>query len=244
MGNKYRAVFVSDVHIGMPYSHPYKLYQTLKNIECDYLYLNGDIFDGDWFNKSVTWQKEWTKLVKTVLKKAENGTKVYYLRGNHDSFVEPLDTVTLANIQILTETEYVFGDKTYLVTHGDVFDRYIPKWLYFLGGTAYWLVLKANDAYNKHRQKRGLPYDSIAQKIKQSAKFAVNYISNFESQLSKIAQAKNYTGIVCGHIHKPEIKKIGDVEYLNSGDWIDSCSFLTHSYDGEWKLNYYVDIDI
>lgn len=242
MRKRYRAVFVSDVHMGMPYANVDKLNEMLKDIDCDYLYLNGDILDLHWKGQLKKWNKEFTKLIKTILKKAERGTQITYLRGNHDDFINHLNGLNLFNrINIADEAIYEYSGDKYLVIHGDVFDRYIPKWLYFVGGVAYGIVLLINDLYSRYRKFKKKPPVSISKKIKQNTKFAINYISQFESQIVKLAEVKHYKGVICGHIHKAQIKEFDDILYLNSGDWIDSNTLLVHTYDNRWEILHHED---
>jgi UDP-2,3-diacylglucosamine pyrophosphatase LpxH len=130
-----------------------------------------------------------------------------------------------------------------LITHGDIFDSVTSKmaWLAKLGDVGYTFLLWLNRVYNEYRAKRGLPYYSLSAVIKAKVKQAVSYISDYEEKLVELAKTKKCEGIICGHIHQPAIKMYGDIEYLNSGDWVESLSALVEDFNGEWSLVYFTD---
>jgi hypothetical protein len=55
------------------------------------------------------------------------------------------------------------------------------------------------------------------------------------------AQKRGVDGVVCGHIHHAEIRKIGDVLYLNDGDWVESCSALVEDACGTMEILRWAD---
>jgi UDP-2,3-diacylglucosamine pyrophosphatase LpxH len=133
---------------------------------------------------------------------------------------------------------YESNGRRYFVLHGDVFDRVTSSmsWLSKLGDVGYSILLWMNNIYNRRRILKGLPYYSFAQEIKKKVKASVSHISNFERHVVDIARAKNCDGVICGHIHHPEIRMYEDILYLNSGDWIESLSALTEDHDGNWRI--------
>ncbi|MFI3317064.1 MAG: UDP-2,3-diacylglucosamine diphosphatase [Rikenellaceae bacterium] len=239
---KYRTIVVSDVHLGSKWSAARQATQFIEENSCERLILCGDIIDG-WAimrGSKEKWKRRHTSFVKAVLN-ASIHTEVIYIRGNHDDFLDRLVPMQFANIKILTDYILEGADKKrYFVLHGDIFDNVTTsaKWLSKLGDVGYSTLLMFNRFYNFIRIKRGLEHVSFASQIKQRVKSSVSKLSNFEENLAELARSKRCQGVICGHIHHPEIKDIGGIEYLNSGDWIESLSALVEDFDGVWSLKY------
>jgi UDP-2,3-diacylglucosamine pyrophosphatase LpxH len=241
----FRTIVLSDLHLGSKGSKAKEVTHFLKRYTCDRLLLNGDIIDGWQLKKyGTSWKKRHTAFFRQVLKLIEDyDTKVIYLRGNHDDFLDHVLPLKIGKYFSIRR-DYVLktkGGRRYYVTHGDVFDSVTTnlKWLAYLGDVGYNLLLGLNKLYNQWRTWRGLPYYSLSQEIKLKVKAAVSYISDFEEKLAELAKAKGCEGVICGHIHQPAIRMIGDVEYLNSGDWVESLSALVEDHDGNWSLVYF-----
>ncbi len=235
----HKTIVISDVHLGSKWSKTKEVTNFLKNNSCETLILCGDIIDG-WAimrGHKEKWKKRHTNFFRQILK-MQNDTKIYYIRGNHDDFLSRLIPISFYNITILDHFIYESNNKKYYVFHGDVFDNVTSgfKWIAKLGDVGYSLLLNINKWYNKHRIKKGLPYYSISAKVKHKVKSSVSYISNFEQQVQNMATSHKCDGAICGHIHHPEIKQIGDFLYLNSGDWVESLSALTEDFEGNWNL--------
>jgi UDP-2,3-diacylglucosamine pyrophosphatase LpxH len=217
----------------------------LSNNSCELLLLNGDIIDGWQLKKKGLWHKKHTAFFRKILKIiSKNKTKVIYLRGNHDDFLDQIIPMNIGtSFRIQRDYLYETNGKKYFVTHGDIFDNITSnmKWLAYLGDFGYTILLSINKIYNQYRVKRGLPYYSLSQVIKQKVKLAVSYISDFELKLSELARAKNCDGIICGHIHQPAIRVINGIEYMNSGDWVESLTGLVEDYNGNWEIKYYTN---
>lgn len=240
----YRTIVMSDVHLGSKWSKTNEASLFLKSHQCDTLILAGDIIDG-WsiMRGKRKWQRRHTKFIKTLLD-MQHDTRIVYLRGNHDDFLDRVMPFRFGNIEICRNLVYTAADgRQYYVLHGDVFDKITSRfsWLAKVGDVGYSLLLWASKMYNRKRIKRGLPYYSLAKEIKQKIKVSVSYISDYERHIVDIARHKKCQGVICGHIHHPEIKTIGTVEYLNSGDWIESLSALVETTSGEWKIIMYND---
>lgn len=238
----YKTIVISDVHLGTKGSKTRELVRFLKSTSCDHLILNGDIIDGWQLRKSGKWKKRHTRFFSRVLKMVEEqNTKVTYLRGNHDDFLGQVLPFSVGNFSIQEDMIYESGSKRYFITHGDVFDHITRnlRWLAKLGDVGYTFLLYINRKYNERRRKKGLPYYSLSQKIKAMVKGAVAYIDDFEKQLVEIAKLKNCDGVICGHIHQPAIKQIQGIQYLNSGDWVESLTALVEDESGRWELVYY-----
>jgi UDP-2,3-diacylglucosamine pyrophosphatase LpxH len=235
----YSTIVLSDLHLGSGHAKTRQLVDFLRTVNCKTLILNGDIIDGWKLQKGGKWKKEHTDFFKVLMKMMENfGTKVIYVRGNHDDFIDLLAPFHFNNISIVKDYVYRSAGKSYYVCHGDIFDAVSSRmiWLAKLGDFGYTMLLRLNKIYNKMREKKGLPYYSLSQSIKQKVKSTVSYISDFENELVKLAKAKNMEGIICGHIHKPENCYIQGIHYLNSGDWVETMSALLEHEDGSWEV--------
>ena len=241
--NSYKTIVLSDIHLGTEGSKAREATKFLKENSCDTLILNGDIIDGWQLRKYGKWKKKHTAFFRAVLKKIEKeNTKVYYLRGNHDDFLDQLLPFLVSDVfSIQKDMILDSGNKKFYITHGDLFDLVTKKakWLAYLGDVGYTFLLYLNKKYNNYRAKKGLPYYSLSKNIKQSIKTAVNFISDFEEQLAEVAKSKNCDGIICGHIHQPAMRNIDGIEYMNSGDWVENLSALVETHDHTWNLVYY-----
>jgi len=243
MHKHHHTIVLSDIHLGSQYSKCQEVSDFLKSNSCDRLILNGDIIDGWQLQKgSGRWKKRHTRFFKVIMKMMErHGTEVIYVRGNHDDFLDLLVPFRMFNIRIVSEYILESAGKRYLVTHGDIFDRITRniRWLAKLGDIGYHLLLWFNKRYNNWRVRRGQPYYSLSQEIKQKVKGAVSYISDFEKELSLLARSRNCQGVICGHIHKAANAWYNGIHYLNSGDWVESLTALTEDHNGCWQVVHY-----
>jgi UDP-2,3-diacylglucosamine pyrophosphatase LpxH len=239
----FRTIIISDLHLGAGGSRAEEVTSFLKTYSCKKLILNGDIIDAWQLKKYGTWKRKHTMFFKRVLKMIEqNNTRVIYIRGNHDDFLDQIIPLRLGkNFQIRKDYILQSGTQRYYVTHGDVFDSITSnmKWLAYLGDVSYTFLLWLNKFYNKYRAWRGLNYYSLSQKIKHSVKMAVSYITDFEEKLTELARSRSCDGVICGHIHQPAIREIDGIKYMNSGDWVETLSALVEDFDGNWSLLYY-----
>lgn len=246
MKTNYKTIIVSDVHLGTKGSKSKEIARFLKQFHCDNLILNGDIIDGWQLKKSGSWKRKHTRFFNRVLKMMESqSTNVYYLRGNHDDFLDQILPLQIGRLQILADMTYESNGKTYFITHGDVFDSITTnlRWIAYLGDVGYTFLLWLNRVVNYYRYKKGLPYFSLSQFVKGKVKQAVSYVDDYETELAKMAKAKGCDGIICGHIHKAENRMIDGVHYLNSGDWVETMSALAEDHEGNWELIYFNQID-
>jgi len=242
----YKTIIVSDVHLGTKGSKAKEIARFLKQFNCDNLILNGDIIDGWQLKKSGSWKRKHTRFFNRVLKMMENqSTNVYYLRGNHDDFLDQILPLQIGKLQILADMTYESNGKTYFITHGDVFDSITTnlRWIAYLGDVGYTFLLWLNRVVNYYRYKKGLPYFSLSQFVKGKVKQAVSYVDDYETELAKMAKSKGCDGIICGHIHKAENRMIDGIHYLNSGDWVETMSALAEDHEGNWELIYFNQID-
>jgi len=234
-----RATWISDTHLGTAGCKAELLLDFLKSVDCEILYLVGDIVDGWQLRKGWYWPPRHNDVVRCVLKKAKHGTRVIYVPGNHDEAFRGYVGINLGGVELVHEAVHVTADgRRLLILHGDEFDGVVlyARWLAFLGDNAYTLLLQLNRVLNWVRRKRGLPYWSLSAHLKKKVKNAVQFISSFEEVVARAAQERGAHGVVCGHIHSAEIRQIGDVTYYNDGDWVESCTALVEYADGRMEI--------
>ncbi len=242
---KFRTIWISDLHLGTTGCQAKRLLEFLQATESETLYLVGDIIDGWQLKRRWYWDQVHNNIVQTVLKKAKKGTNVIFVPGNHDESVRQFIDLDFGGIKVRDEMVHITADgKRMLVLHGDRFDGVIAcaKWLAYVGDSLYTLILKFNQLFNHWRARIGLPYWSLSQYLKLKVKNAVSYISSFENALADEARKRGLDGVICGHIHKPEIRDIGGIIYCNDGDWVESLSALVEEASGELKLVSWHDI--
>lgn len=236
---RFRTIFISDIHLGTSGCQAKRLLEFLKATESDKLYLIGDIVDGWQLKRRWYWHQTHNDVVQVVLKKARKGTKVIFVPGNHDESVRQFIGLDFGGIKIRDELVHKTADgRKLLVLHGDRFDGVIAcaKWLAYVGDSLYTMILKFNQYYNSWRARAGLPYWSLSQYLKLKVKNAVSYITSFEQALATEARKQGLDGVICGHIHKPEIRDIDGILYCNDGDWVESLSALVEEPSGELRL--------
>ena len=236
---RHRTIFISDTHLGTRGCKAEALADFLVHNECETLFLVGDIVDGWQMKRRWYWTAAQDRVVAEILRKVDHGTRVIFVPGNHDEFARDYAGRLFGGIEIVNEAIHQGADgKHYLVLHGDRFDGVITsaKWLAHLGDRAYGLMLRANTLLFAVRKRMGLPYWSLSQWLKHKVKNAVEYISRFEEVVAAEAARRGVDGVVCGHIHHAEIRRIGDVLYLNDGDWVESCTALVEDARGHMEI--------
>jgi UDP-2,3-diacylglucosamine pyrophosphatase LpxH len=236
---RHRTIFVSDTHLGTRGAKAELLYDFLIHNECETLYLVGDIIDGWRLMRRWYWSAAHSRVLDEILRKVKNGTRIVFVPGNHDEAFRPYCGVMLAGVELKSECVHVTADgRKLLVLHGDRFDGVVTyaKWLAHLGDTAYEIALKVNTLVSAVRRALGLPYWSLSAYLKHKVKNAASFISDFEQAVAREARSRGVDGVVCGHIHHPEVKDIGGVLYCNDGDWVESCTALTETVGGQLEI--------
>ena len=235
----YRSIWISDIHLGTRGCKADFLLDFLKHTESDYLYLVGDIIDCWRLRRSWYWQQSHNDVVQKLLRKARKGTHVVYIPGNHDEPLRDYIEMQFGGVTLLEETIHTTADgKRLLILHGDKFDGIVKyaRWLAILGDHAYTTILSLNHWYNLARRQLGLPYWSLSAWLKGRVKDAVRYIDDYEIAIAEEARRQGVDGVVCGHIHKAEIRQVGSVLYCNDGDWVESCTALVEHRDGRLEI--------
>jgi UDP-2,3-diacylglucosamine pyrophosphatase LpxH len=242
---RFRTIWISDTHLGTAGCQAGRLLDFLRRTESDYLYLVGDIIDGWQLRRRWYWHQSHNDVVQKILRKARKGTAVVYIPGNHDEAVRHFLDLAFGGIAIRDEAVHTTArGLKLLVTHGDLFDGVVQyaKWLAYLGDRLYTFTLVLNRGLNALRARLRLPYWSLAQFLKHKVKNAVSYIVAFEEALAAEARSKGLDGVVCGHIHKAEIRDIGGILYCNDGDWVESLTALVESPEGELSILHWHDV--
>ena len=236
---KVRTVWVSDIHLGTPGCQADALLDFLRSVECETLYLVGDIIDGWQLRRTWYWPQAHNDVVQKLLRKARKGTRVIFVPGNHDEFARKYLGHNFGGVDVVEEYIHELADGRKLwVTHGDHFDGVIQcaKWLAYLGDNAYELTLRINRHFNSLRARLGLPYWSLSKFLKLKVKRAVSYVGDFEAAVAREARSRGLHGVVCGHIHHAEMRMIDGTLYCNDGDWVESLSALVEHADGRLEM--------
>jgi UDP-2,3-diacylglucosamine pyrophosphatase LpxH len=235
----HRTLFISDVHLGTRGCKAEILLDFLARNTCDTLYLAGDIFDGWQMSRRWYWTAAHDAVVRAILAMADGGTRVIYIPGNHDEFLRGYCGRTFAGIEVRTEAIHETANgRRFLVLHGDKFDGVVEcaKWLAHAGDAAYSLALALNDRLHAVRRALGLPYWSLSAYLKARVKTAVSYVSRFEKTVAEACAPLGLDGVICGHIHQAEMRRIGNILYFNDGDWVESCTALAEDARGNMEI--------
>jgi len=242
---RYRAVFISDIHLGTAGCQAEALLEFLKHHPSDFLYLVGDIVDGWQLRRRWFWPQAHNDVVQKLLRRAHKGGRVVFIPGNHDEFARGFVGHQFGGIEVCEDTVHTTADgRTLWITHGDYFDGVIQcaKWLAYLGDNAYEFTLKLNRYLNSLRARLGMPYWSLSAYLKHKVKKALNYVTDFEVAVAHEARSRGHHGVVCGHIHRAEMRSINGTLYCNDGDWVESRTALVEHMDGRLELVYWDDV--
>jgi UDP-2,3-diacylglucosamine pyrophosphatase LpxH len=235
----YRTVWISDIHLGTPGCQATALLDFLRKVDCDTMYLVGDIIDAWQLKRKWYWPQEHNDVVQKILRKARKGTRIIYVPGNHDEFARKYEAHFFGGVEVAHDGIHVTarGQRLWIV-HGDIFDGVIQcaKWLAYLGDNAYEFSLKMNSRLNSLRARLGLPYWSLSSYLKLKVKRAVSFVSDFEHAVVREARRRNVHGVVCGHIHHAEMRDIDGILYCNDGDWVESLTALVEHADGQLEV--------
>lgn len=236
----FRSIFISDLHLGTRFSQAEELLEFLKFTHCENLYLVGDVIDGWAIKRKIKWAQSHSDVIQKILRKARKGTNVFYITGNHDEFLRSFLPLGLGDHIVVDECEYVsLKNERYYIAHGDFFDSVTmtKRWLAILGDLGYDLLLNINQWLNWWRKKlRYHSHWSLSKYVKDNVKSTVSFITDFEAILSEHARRNHYDGVICGHIHKAEIREIEGIQYLNCGDWVESCTAIVETLEGEFRI--------
>jgi UDP-2,3-diacylglucosamine pyrophosphatase LpxH len=235
----YRSIWISDVHLGTKHAQVNKLLAFLRDNDCAHLYVVGDFIDGWQLRRKWYWAEDYNLLIQKLLRKNRKKTKVTFLTGNHDEFLEKYIGMTFGTVRLAERTVHTAIDgKRYLVLHGHQFDglSHFNRLLDRVGSALYDRILDLNMWINRLRRTLGFGYWSFASYIKLKAKAAVKYVTDYEDAMIQFCRKSGMDGVICGHIHRPEIRPLGDVVYMNCGDWVENCTALAEDFEGKFSL--------
>jgi UDP-2,3-diacylglucosamine pyrophosphatase LpxH len=244
---RHRSIWISDIHLGTRGCKADLLLDFLRHNDCDLLYLVGDIVDGWRLSRAWYWNPSHSAVIDEILHKAASGTRVIYVPGNHDEALRDYVGFCLAGVEVAYEAIHETADgRKLLVMHGDHFDGVVTyaRWLAIAGDRAYALALRLNDLVARVRRHLGMPYWSLSRWLKMQVKNAVEYIGRFEDAVAREAERRGVDGVVCGHIHKAEMRRIGKILYCNDGDWVESCTALAEDQSGKLEIIHWTDLEI
>ncbi len=239
MSTHFRTLFISDVHLGARSCQAGLLMEFLVQHEAETIYLVGDIIDGWRLKKSWFWPQEHNNLVQLLLARAQSGTRIVFMPGNHDEFARDYIGQRFGGIEVVDQAIHTAADgRRYLVIHGDQFDAVVThaRWLAKLGDWAYRATQAINARVSTLRRAMGLTYWSFSAWAKYKVKKAVNFISNFETTLATEAQRQGAQGVICGHIHHAVIRDMRGITYMNCGDWVESCTAIAEDRAGNFQI--------
>ncbi len=236
---KPRTLFLSDIHLGYRHARVRELNEFLAGVETECIVLVGDIVDALSLAQRPYWSAEHTQVVRTLLARQRAGTRLVYIPGNHDASLAMLAQMLQGQIEVHREWVHrTAAGERLLVLHGDQFDGVVrcAPWLQRLGDFMHGRTVAVSHLINNARRALGRPYWALTEAIKLRLPLSARYIAQFESLVAAHAQAHGYDGVVCGHIHRANLTRIGGTLYANTGDWVESCSALTESARGELQL--------
>ncbi|SOC42734.1 UDP-2,3-diacylglucosamine pyrophosphatase LpxH [Rhizobium subbaraonis] len=234
-----RTLFLSDVHLGSKAAKTDFLLDFLRCHEAATIVLVGDIVDGWRLKRSWYWPQNCNDVVQKLLRKARKGARIVYIPGNHDEFLRDFPGVHFGGIEVARQIVHEAADgKRYLVLHGDEFDVVVrnARLLAYLGDWAYDAAIVVNIALAAIRRRLGLPYWSFSAWAKLQVKHAVNFIGAFQNVVAEEARKHGADGVICGHIHHAVIEDIDGIRYINTGDWVESCTAVVEHWDGTMEL--------
>tara|TARA_B100000678_G_scaffold153095_1_gene127795 strand:- start:735 stop:1607 length:873 start_codon:yes stop_codon:yes gene_type:complete len=240
----YRTVWISDIHLGTRGCNAGMLIDFLDHVDSDTMYLVGDIIDGWRLKKKFYWPDAHNDIIWRIMKRAKRGTRIVYIPGNHDEMFRQFTGMNFGGVEIRRQAVHETADgRRLLVLHGDEFDAITlsHRWLAHLGDAAYTMMMTLNRWVNAYRRVMKMPYWSLSKHAKKKVKNAVEFISNFEEIVAREAGSRGVDGVVAGHIHTADARKIENIEYYNDGDWVEGCTALVEHFDGRMEILHWAD---
>jgi UDP-2,3-diacylglucosamine pyrophosphatase LpxH len=238
-GRRHRTLFLSDLHLGARAVQIAAVLEFLNTHEADTIYLVGDIIDIWRLQSGARWLISHGEVLNRLLSKLNEGSRVIYVPGNHDEALRSCAGMQFGGVEIMREAVHLTADgRRLLVTHGDEFDAAArhAAWKRFAGDRSYEFVLWCDRPINWARRQFGLRFWSLSNYAKARVKAAIAFIEDFEAMVAGEAGRRGFDGVICGHIHFPAAKNIGDVSYLNCGDWVESCTAIGEDDQGQLRL--------
>lgn len=240
MNTRVRSVFISDVHLGTRACQAERLLEFLRAYSAENLFMVGDIVDFWAMKREVRWTPAQNTVVQKILRRARHGENVYFIPGNHDEALREHVGIRIGDIALVSEHVHTMADgKRFLILHGDEFDQVTRyhRWVAILGDIAYNGLVRINVWLSWMRRRLDIPgYWSLAGYAKRKVKIAVSFIGDFESSVVRSVRERGLDGVICGHIHVAAMRNIAGIDYVNCGDWVDSCTAIVEHHDGRLEL--------
>lgn len=236
----YRTIWISDLHIGSTQCQADSLLDFLKHNDSQKLYLVGDIIDFWALSKKMYWPRDHNTIIQKILRKARHGTQIIYIPGNHDENVRDYDDYVFGDIIVKKSDIHTTAlGKRFLIVHGDEYDTIAQhhRWMAKLGSVGYDWLIELNRFLRLCRRLLGVQsHFSLAAYIKFKVKNVVQFMSDYEQTIVKTLENEGVDGVICGHIHHAEIKDIEGFMYVNTGDFVESCTAIVEHHDGSLEL--------
>jgi UDP-2,3-diacylglucosamine pyrophosphatase LpxH len=235
----FRALFISDVHMGARGCRIEALVDFLTHVSADTIYLVGDIFDS-WVPIGKNWTPAHDMAVRLILDFAEAGARIVYLPGNHDAFLRRHYGIYFGQIEVVEQIRHrAIDGREYLVLHGDqcdIFQRKRARWISLLGAHVDSTLRGLSSLVNRVRKLLGMEDFIVIERALLRFNSLIRYGNRFEKRLARLAREGDFDGVICGHFHKPALHEEFGVIYANCGDWIDSFTAVTEARDGTLQL--------
>ncbi|NII11956.1 UDP-2,3-diacylglucosamine diphosphatase [Oleiagrimonas sp. C23AA] len=236
---RYRSAFISDVHLGTPDCKAAYLLDFLRKVECEHLYLVGDIIDMQALSRRRWWHESHSAVIAEILDLAARGTRVTYIPGNHDAPLRGMAGQSIGGVDIRLDAVHTGADgRRYRVSHGDEYDpeQVGRGWLLWLGEAAHRLICWTNRRVHAVRGRLSMPYLPLSIIIKSHVRRALDYIRAYEDRVIAATREGGYDGHICGHIHFGQVRHEDGIVYLNDGDWVEHCTALVEDHAGAMEL--------
>ena len=236
---QFRTLFISDLHLGSKAAKADFLLDFMRHHEAETIVLVGDIIDGWRLKRSWYWPQPFNDVIQKMLRKARKGTRIVYIPGNHDEFLRDFPGTHFGGVEVAERMIFEAADgKKYLVIHGDEFDVVVrhARIVAYLGDWAYDAAIAINQVLAAVRRKLGMPYWSFSAWAKLQVKHAVNFIGEFQRVVVEEARRNEVDGVICGHIHHAVMEDMDGIRYINTGDWVESCTAVAEHFDGTFEL--------
>ena len=235
----YRSVFISDLHLGSRDCQAEYLLDFLETVDCEQLYLVGDVIDLIAMQRRVFLPESHLAVVRKLVSIAASGVRVVYIPGNHDDFMRSFCGQSIMGVEVRRTESHRSADGRYFhLCHGDEFDQVVrcSSLMMLVGSPAHEFLVRMNRWVNGWRRLRNKPYWSLAGYIKQRITRAQAYIGRFEDAGLTAGEKAGADGTICGHIHAAGFRAGEEALYCNSGDWVEHCTALVENHNGQLSL--------
>ena len=241
---RFRTLFISDVHLGTTTCQADELLAFLARVDADTIFLVGDIVDFWRIKRRANWPQSHSAVLQAFLAKARSGTRLIMIPGNHDDALRVYCGQTFGPVTLkLNDIHETADGRQILIMHGDEFDVVVrhARWLAYLGDSAYRAAMWFNARLSGVRRSAGVGYWSLSKYLKHKVKQAVNFIGEFEGMQAREARKHGADGVICGHIHHASLRQIDSILYVNTGDWVESCTAVAETWEGELRVIRWLD---